>query len=179
MFLLLGILLGVVVSVGEGSSPKVFYTSSLSLYDIITNDYIKGELFLSSLAPLLLATIIIFVLSIKRISFFLTFVYIAFQGFLFSQSLVAIILANGIEGVLTALFFIIPINILNFASLISFLVVCWHRLSFASSYSLGTKKSLKTFTKKYMLVLALCVVSSLIYGFIYPLLLRSVVVINY
>ena len=116
---------------------------------------------------------------VKVQSFFLTFVYIAFQGFLFSQSLVAIILANGIEGVLTALFFIIPINILNFASLISFLVVCWHRLAFASSYSLGTKKSLKTFTKKYMLVLALCVVSSLIYGFVYPLLLRSVVVINY
>ena len=179
LVLLVGIVLGVVVTTAEGSDYNIYETNSLSLYDIITSDYEKMDLFLDCFGRLLLACAIIFVFSFKRISFLLSFVYLAFQGFLFSSSLVSVVSINGIEGVLSGLFFILPMNLLNFAVLIFFLCVCWKRLVFAGAYRLTFKKSVKLFAGKFFAVLVLCVLSSAIYGFIYPLLLRSIIVINY
>ena len=179
LFLLLGVVLGVVVSLNKDATQNIYDADSLSLFDIITSDYQRGELFFDSLWRLLLAVTIIFVLSLKRATFFLSFVYVAFQGFLFAESLISVIVLSGLKGVLSGLFFILPINLLNFVVIISAQVICWWRLNFASSYRLGTKKSLKTFAIKFAGVLVLCVVSSVVYGYLFPLLLRSVIVINY
>lgn len=176
--LLLGFALGAVLCVyGEGDAV-IYSAGAEELDNIIIGEYQWWDSFSHNLTTLLLAVIILFAFSLTKVTFPLDFVYLAYQGYLFGSSTAGIILENGIRGALSALFIVLPINLLNYLCLVQALVTFWGRLLEASDKKQKLMPSLRGAKIGLMLCVLFVLVASLVYSVIYPLLLRTVVVVN-
>jgi len=174
-----GLVLGLVLAFSGGMESVIYSSTGSGLYEIIINDYSAFGLLAENLYRLLLPIIIIFLLSLSKYTSPLSYVYLGYQGCLLGASIVGLISSNGVMGVLNAIVMVLPINTLNFVVLISALVVFLKRLSLALSQRISLVHSLKIFMPKLVYVFVSALVVSMVYAFLYPLLLRSVIVINY
>ena len=174
LFLLVGVVLGATGEIEGG----VYSSIEISLYEIITDDYSGFALLWSGLVRLLLPLLILFVLNLSRWTYFLGFVYLGYQSLLLGASLSGLIAENGFIGVLNGIVMVLPINILNFFIIISGLIIFSKRLNLATYQKLSLGHSLKIFFPKILALILGSIFSAVVFGFIYPLLLRSIIIVN-
>lgn len=179
LIVFVGLALGVYLVLSENMEQDVYTTTSLSLGEIIVNDYSGVEAFFECFFHLLLPLCILFVLSLNKYSMILGHCYLGFQGLLLGASIASVIVSFGVAGCLNALFLMLPINLLNFCVIISGVTIFYRRRILANSQHIKFLPSLRLFLPKILYLVLGVVIVSIVYGFIYPLLLRSVIVANY
>ncbi|MGN1259414.1 MAG: hypothetical protein ACI4T8_04250 [Christensenellales bacterium] len=179
IFLCLGISIGVIIMLGDDASLNVLAKEGVELADIISGEYSSISLMFSCLFNCLLSCLIMLVLGLNKYTIYLNYVYITYQGLLLGASCTSIISLNGITGALNVFIFTLPVNILNMLVICLMQVVLLLRIAYSKKFKVRGVKSFSIYAKKFLLVLVLAVLSSVIYGFIYPILLRSIVVVNY
>lgn len=178
LVVMVGVLSGVYLVLGELIDDVVYASSELSLSEIILGERGMVNLFFQNFWALLLPLVIIFVLSLNKYTKFLSFFYLSYQGLLLGASIASVIMESGVAGGLNTLFIIIPINLLNFFVLVSGLIINYKRQTIAKIQRLSLGYSLKVFASAYLGLVLGMILASLIYGIVYPLLLKSVIVVN-
>ena len=165
--------------VGSGQMDELLYTSiEISLTDIITSDYSGASLFFSGLIRLFIPLSIIFVLFLCKWTKFLAFIYYGYQAMLLGASTASLVAGSGISGIINLLFVVLPINIVNFFILSSAVIIFYKRYKLAKTQRITLVHSLKIMLPKILMIVVGCLFSAFIYGFIYPLLLKSIIIIN-
>lgn len=175
---IIGLVIGIVLVAG-GQMDETIYTSiNVSITDIIVNDYSVFSLFFAGLIRLIVPIIIIFIMFLTRYTSFLGHLYYGYQALLLGASIAGLVGEGGVAGVLNSLFVVIPINIINFFLIASSLVVFYKRLKLATTQKITLVHSLKIMLPKLIMILVGVLFSAVIYGFIYPILLRSMIIVN-
>lgn len=174
----LGITLGIILSF-TGGDGKVYSQGGVTLYEIIVSDYSGFSLFFDNIYRLLIPIVLIFLFTLSKYSMPLTYVYLGYQGYLLGASIVGLITNNGAVGLLNGLILVLPINAINFFIIISALVVFIKRLNLKTYQRITLVHSVKIFIPKLLWVVVGAILTSFIYAFLYPLLLKSMIVINY
>lgn len=175
---LIGLVLGVVLVSIEQMEEEVYSSVEISLVSIIKSDYSGFSLFISSLFRVLIPLVIIYILSLSRFTMWLGTLYYGYQATLLGASITTLVVSSGMAGLLNALFVVLPINFINFFLVASGLVIFLKRYKLAKFQRLSIFHSTKIFLPKILALLAGIVFSAFCYGFIYPFLLKSVVIIN-
>lgn len=179
IFLALGIGIGVIIMLGEDASYDIFAKESIGLGEIISGEYSSFSLALSCFFKCVLSCLIMLLFGLTKYTIYLNYVYIGYQGLLLGASCTSVVALNGVTGALNVFIFTLPVNLLNLIAICLMQVVLSLRLAYAKKFRAGKAKSFAVFGKRFLLVVILALISAVIYGFVYPLLLRSIVVINY
>ena len=157
---------------------EIYTTTDLDLSEIILGERGALGLFFQNLWALVLPFLLIFLLMTNKWTAFLTFFYLGYQGILLGASVASVVGEFGFAGALNTILVIIPINLLNFFVLISWLITCYKRMKLAKIQRLSFLGSIKLFCPQIMGCFMGALFASAVYGFIYPLLLRSVIIVN-
>lgn len=173
-----GIMLGIYLVLGEFMEAEIYTTTDLSLSEIILGERSSISLFFQNLWALILPFILIFLLWTNNYTKYLSFFYLGFQGILLGASLTSLILEKGIAGALNSLLIVLPINLMNFFVLISWLVVCHKKLAVSKLQHLSAMHSIKLFMPQIIGCVLGALFASFVYGFVYPLLLKTVIIVN-
>lgn len=176
--ILVGAFLGVYLILNEFMEENIYTRTDLTLSEIILGERSFFGLFFSNLATLLVPIIIIFALYTNKYTKILTYFYLAYQGLLLGASITSLISEYGLGGALNALIIVIPINLVNFFVLVSMLVVSYKRFKIAKLQRLGFGYSLKLFLLQYIGILVGSIFASLVYALLYPIILRTSVVVT-
>lgn len=179
LFIFIGIVIGIIVEVTTTDTLTIFADSTASLAEIITGDYSASSLFFSCFKKIMLAVIILFVFSLTKFTSFLNYVYLAYQGMLVSMTATNLIYLNGITGALNVILFTLPVNLINLLLIAYASSLFIKRRELQKTYRKGFFQSFSTYSGQIIGLAVGVVISCTIYGVIYPLLLRSIVVISY
>ena len=178
VLVVVGMILGVYLNLGGFIDDIIFSATDLNLAEIIVGEVSGFTLFFKNLWALVLPACLIFLMFTNSYTKFLAYVYMGYQGLLLGASVTSVISESGIAGVLNSLIIILPINIMNLFVLMSVLVVSLRCQLMRRANHLKFTYSIKIFFTKFMLCLVGAIFSSFVYGFIYPLLLKTVVVVS-
>lgn len=177
LVVLLGFALGAYLVTSELAEDIVYAFSIAEISDVIIGEYSFLGLVLSNLKTLIVPMLIIFLMLTNRFTGVLSFFYLGYQGLLLGASVVSVLSDFGIGGVLVVLFLLLPMNLANFMVLISWLIVNYKRMQVARTQRLKLLYSLRVFFKPIIGVVVAGIIASIIYGVLYPMLLRSAVVV--
>jgi len=178
MLILMGIILGIYL-VLSGFIDDIIYTSTdLDLSEIVLGERSNLSLFFLNFKSLIIPCLVIFLLYTNRYTGFLAYFYMGYQGILLGASVTSVIGEAGIAGALNSLLIILPINLLNFFIMTSFLVVCYKRLMIAKIQRLSFMYSIRLFIGSFLGCLLGAIFASFVYGFIYPILLKTAIVVS-
>lgn len=175
---IIGVVAGAILVLAGQMDETVYTSLEVSIVDIITSDYSGISLFFSGIVRLIIPITIIFVMFLTRYTSFLGYVYYAYQSLLLGGSVASLVTSSGVAGLINALFVVLPINLLNFFLISSSLIVFYKRLKLARLQKLTIIHSTKIFLPKIIAITVGVVFSAIIYGFIYPLLIRSMIIVN-
>ena len=179
LFIFIGLVIGVVIEIKTTDTLTIFASSTASLTDIITGDYSAGTLFFSCFKKVFLATVILFVFSLTKITSFLNYIYLAYQGMLVSATATNLIYLNGLTGALNVVLFTVPVNLINLLIIAYASSLFIKRRDYQRSYNKTFLGSFSAYSGQLAGLLIGVVLASAIYGVFYPILLRSIVVISY
>ena len=162
------------------------YVSLLGSGDKTLISYINGtagytSVFLSRITNLLMCTGLIFVFNLIKQTAFLNYIFLGYQMCLVTLSVAAVMTLYSISGIVNAILFIFPINILNICLLSFFACICMQRAAEVKKYNLkfGEGFSNRRFWIEFSLSLLALFVLCLICSFIFPLLIKSFVIVSY
>ena len=127
LFLVIGIIVGIFISISTDS-----YFSVLNNSDNVFYKFVNGKVSYSSetiklILKNILFELVIFSLCLNVYSGFLSFVLMSFQSALMFLSIVAVVSNLGFSGMLLTLFLSLPVNLVFFASNTLFSAVCFSR----------------------------------------------------
>lgn len=177
LIVLMGIVLGIYLVNGEYIDDVIYTTTDLDLSEVVLGEVGGFKLFFLNLKALIIPFIIIFILHTNKYTSFLSYFYLGYQGLLLGASISAVIGETGIAGGLNTLLIILPINLMNLYVIIAFLVVCYKRLTIARLQRLSFLYSTKLVSSQILGCLLGAIFASCVYGFVYPLLLKTAVVV--
>ena len=175
---IVGVILGVILVTGEYIDGEIYTIADYELSEIILGERGFFSLFFQNLWPLLLSMLIIFLLFTNRYTCVLSFFYLGYQGLLLGATMVSLIQDSGIAGVLNGLLLVLPLNLVNFFVVVSLIVTVYKRLAIARLQRLKFWQSVKLFIPQLLWILLGAVFVSFVYALVYPLLLRSVIVVS-
>lgn len=176
-----GICLGIYFAVSGFSYVSLLTSGDKNMFGYISGTAEYGSIFWSRFLSLFLCVVLIFCFNIVRETAFLNYFYLAYQMCLIVLSASAIITVYGLYGIINVILFVIPINLVNFC-LISYLsVLSMDRAYFWKSFRTTFVSSFKevSYVKKFLITLSLLFVFCIVYSFVFPLILKSFVVVNY
>ena len=174
----IGIIIGIVIHI-SGDYTAIFSSSTVSLNALIIGEYSSIGLFFSSFFKLLLPILIIFIFSLNKFSSILNFVYLAYQGLLLGGSLASVVIDYGITGTLNAIIFIAPVNLINLTILTYASALFIKRREYSKKFRKSILQGVAYYLSEHIGLLLGVIVSCVIYGVIYPILLRSMIIVNY
>jgi len=175
---LVGLVLGISL-VAAGQMEETLYTSvQTTLVEIINSEHSGLSLFITGLTRVLVPLIIIYILSLSKFTAWLGWLYYGYQSSLLGASIASLVLSSGLAGLINGLVVVLPINFINFFLVASGLVVFFKRYKLSRLQRLSVFHSTKIFLPKILALLVGTLFSAFCYGFIYPFLLKSVVIIN-
>lgn len=178
---ILAVAVGIYLAVCGFSYSSLLTSADKNLFGYISGTAEYGSIFWSRFLSLLLCLVLIFCFNIVRETAFLNYAYLAYQMCLVVLSSSAIISLYGLSGILNVIFFVAPINIINFLILSFVSVVSMERASYAKKFRVGFFASFKecSYWKKFLLCFVIIFILCAIYSFVLPLLLKSFVIVNY
>lgn len=126
-FFLIGIIVGIVVAFSSDS-----YVSLLNTKDKVFYDYVNGKVdFSKETMKLVLSFLvyqgIVFLLNLNFYSGLLSYVLTAYQSSLMFLSVTALISSHGFGGIMTAIFLVLPVNLVLISANILFSGLCIER----------------------------------------------------
>ena len=127
---------------------------------------------------LLVSSVIIFIFCLNNYTKLLAFIYLGYQGILLGSTITSVIAESGIAGILNSLVIIVPINLMNFFVIVSVLVVSMRCLEVRRSQHLSIFYAMKIFFTKFLVCVMGAVMCSFVYGFIYPILLKTMIIVS-
>lgn len=178
---IVGLALGIYFAISGFSYSSLLTNADKNMFAYISGTASYSSIFWSRLTSLLICVLLIFVFNLVRETAFLNYIYLAYQFCLIILSSSAIITMYGLSGVLNVIFFMLPINLMNYGLICFMAVISEQRSAFAKQYRLSFVSSFKevSYFKKFLVALLIVFVFCLIYSFVYPLVFKSIVVINY
>lgn len=178
---IVGLALGIYFAISGFSYSSLLTNADKNMFAYISGTASYSSIFWSRLTSLLICVLLIFVFNLVRETAFLNYIYLAYQFCLIILSSSAIITMYGLSGVLNVIFFMLPINLINYGLICFMAVISEQRSAFAKQYRLSFVSSFKevSYFKKFLVALLIVLVFCLIYSFVYPLVFKSIVVINY
>lgn len=174
--LLVGIVIGIIVELSNPIGTFFLSDRDLSVFDFVQDNGSVLGFFSGKLKNIVVAFLIIFCSNLSVFSSFLNFIFLVYQGFLFSSSCGAIISLNGFLGILNVVLILIPINAVLFICFLVASELTFSRAADARRYSINFKQSFafQNFWRNFLLCFALAFVVCLIVSLVLPLLLKSV-----
>ena len=173
-----GMVMGVYFNLGGFIDDIIFSAIDISLSEIIVGEVVGVSLFFKNFWALLISSLIIFLLFTNNYTKILAYVYLAYQGMLLGATITSVIGESALAGILNSFVIIIPVNAMNFFVLISVLVVSARCLSVRKSQKLSFVYALKIFFTKFLVCVVGALICSLVYGFVYPILLKTMIVVS-
>ncbi len=131
---IVGLLVGIIISLSSDSYLKILSSENKVLYNVINGTLTFGEQFWKRLMSGILPLVIIFLLSLNYYSGLLSFVYICYQSSLLSMCSSALISVYGLSGVLNVVLLVLPLNLLYLCVIIFYTTTCLSRSYFAKRY---------------------------------------------
>lgn len=175
---LMGAILGVYLVGGEYIEDMLYTSVDLELSEIILGERGSLSLVVLNLKAIIVPFLIIFILYSNRYTAMLSYLYLGYQGILLGATVMSVINETGVAGGLNVIFIILPINLLNFFVIISFIVTCAKRLSIKTAKKLSFSQSVRAISGAIIGCLIGAIAVSLVYGFVYPLLLKTAIVVS-
>jgi|GEM_PF-4016098 len=175
IFLILGIILGFF-----GANSNISFISILSKSDKLIFDYIKGTgsvvtVFFNKLGEFILLFALIYVFGLTIYTVFLNMLFIVYQAYVLTISVITLVEIYSINGLLNVIFLTIPLNLILFAVIILAITITTLRAYYAHKFNIAFATSFSQF--KFMQKFALCFFAGIlvcaVYSFVYPLLLKS------
>ena len=183
--IIIGIVVGVCIGV-SGESAVIFSSSTVTLEELITGEYssvdlVNGQAFtyFSSFFKILLPIFIIFVFSLNKFTGVLDFIYLMYQGLLLGLSATGVIQENGLTGALNTLIFISPVNLINLTIINYASALFIKRREYAQKFHKNFVESTSYYTSEIIGLIIGVIISSFLYGVVYPTILKSMIIINY
>ena len=177
LILLMGVILGIYLVGGEYIEDIIYSTIDLDLSEVVLGETSGIKLFFLNFKSLIIPFFIIFVLYTNRYTSFLSYFYLGYQGLLLGASISAVVGEGGLAGLINTLLIILPINIMNLFVMVSMMVVCATRLAEARAKRLSLVGSVGVVGTQFLGCILGVIFTSLVYGFIYPLLLKTAIVV--
>ena len=179
--ILAGILIGIVVCVTYGANSNILKSGDENLYNFVVGDVSFGSLFATKLWDVLLVFIILFLFNITYYTSFLSYIFIGYQAFLFSYSIMSILQIYGIKSLFSVLLFLTPMNILFFVSMVCAAVVLMKRAKVQLQEQVPFLKSFQEQNtwQNFMFTFVFALAIVCINAFIVPLLSKSFIFIHY
>ena len=181
IFLIFGIILGIVAA-----NSKINFISVLSPSNKLIFDFIKGkgqpfDIFFQKLIETALLLLIIFLFGLSIFTFWLNYIFIAYQGFVFATACFNLIYLYGVAGILNVIFLAIPINAVMFLAIIGSASVCGGRAIAAQKFNQRFWLSFKTykFFPKFIFCAVFGFFACFLFAFVLPLLLKNFLLIAY
>ncbi len=176
--IIIGIVVGVCIGV-SGESAVIFSSSTVTIEELITGEYSSVSLFFSSFFKILLPIFIIFVFSLNKFTGVLDFIYLMYQGLLLGLSATGVIQENGLTGALNTLIFISPVNLINLTIINYASALFIKRREYAQKFHKNFVESTSYYTSEIIGLIIGVIISSFLYGVVYPTILKSMIIINY
>lgn len=178
---ILAIAVGIYLAISGFSYSSLLTSADKNLFGYISGTAEYGSIFWSRFLSLLLCLVLIFCFNIVRETAFLNYIYLAYQMCLVVLSSSAIISLYGLSGILNVIFFVVPINFVNFALLSYVSVISMARATYAKKYRVGFVSSFRecSYLKRFLISFLVFFVFCALYSFVLPLILKSFVVVNY
>ena len=98
---------------------------------------------------------------------------------LLGGSLASVIIDYGITGTLNAIIFIAPVNLINLTILTYASALFIKRREYSKKFRKSLPQGVAYYLSEHIGLLLGIIVSCVIYGVIYPILLRSMIIVNY
>lgn len=177
----LAISVGIYFAVSGFSYANLLTSADKNMFGYISGTAEYSSIFWSRFLSLLLCVILIFCFNIVRETAFLNYFYLAYQMCLIVLSAAAIISVYGLYGIINVILFVVPINLVNFCLICYLSVLSMDRAFFWKAYKTSFVSSFReiSYLKKFSIALSLLFAFCIVYSFIFPLILKSFVVVNY
>lgn len=178
---LIGIIIGVYL-VFTGYS----YTSLLSASDKNIIEYIKGtasysDIFYFRMMNICVSFVILIIFNLSVYTSFLGYIYLGYQVVLTTLMCSALITLYGLAGVLNVCLFTIPINLIYIFIMVFVIAISVGRARYQKKYRVGFWDSFKEseYFKFLILAIVFAFLLCVVFCFVFPLFLKSFVMINY
>lgn len=176
----ISIIIGIVYTLNLDSVNSKIITDSIYTYfnDIRSNTYNAFNLFINTFSGNTTYVILIWLLGISIIGIPIIIMLFAFKSFLFSFSIISILKTFGLKGIFMAILYVFPFKLLFILGLV---VLTYYSLNFAFKLllSLFKKKtySLKLYMTKYIKVLLVLTIISLLDGLYEGIILPKLIIL--
>lgn len=180
-FFVVGLLFGVVLIFSDFNYMAILKTSDNVLYDYITGTANNSLIFYSNLKSLFVFALLIFIFNLATYTSFLSCVLISYQVSLLVLSIKAVISMFGFSGVISCLFFVLPINLLIMFILVIYNSILLRRVFYARRNNLSFIQSFSE-GGLYIYIIAIIlifIVLAFIISFILPIFFKSIVFLVY
>lgn len=166
-------IIAIVIVLSSDSYLSLLVSKNKNLYNFINGSVKFSEIFFGCLFKFILPLIIILLLGLNYHTSLLSIIFVSYQFAIFVMTITAIIVTYMFSGVLISLFFIIPVNLLFFITIIFLSVVCLERSSYAKKTKYFKEAYDKFYFSKVFLSFAIIICLSLIISVVFPILLKS------
>lgn len=122
VFLVLGLAVGIIITVTSDSYLSLLVSGDKTFFDYVNGKANFSKQTMRLIMSLLILNFIIFILNLNFYSGLFSFLIISYQSSLAFLSITAVISEYGFRGILISLLMILPINLINL--LISMLMTC-------------------------------------------------------
>ncbi|MBQ8468769.1 MAG: hypothetical protein IJ542_03320 [Clostridia bacterium] len=178
--MLIGIVVGVIISFGDVNLYKLLTTGNENLYAFISGTAELNVIFWQRLFVGLFGAALIIIFSLSFYSSFLGFAYLSYQTAVFVLAIVAIIEYYSLGEIIFCVVMLIPTNLLLLSCLGLLQANCHKRAKDVHHFQMQFTKS---FTKEFWISTAILVIFYLLVQILInlfvPMILRAIYVINY
>lgn len=176
-----GIIGGIVIASVYGANSSILKSADENLYDFVVGDVQFGTLFASKALDVIVVFFILFLFNCVYFTSFLSYIFIFYQSFLFSYSVMSIVGLYGLKSLFNVLLFLLPMNLMFLLSMVCCAVILIKRAKLQYTEKLPFWKSFQVQNtwKNYALCFLFALAIVCINAFIVPLLSKSFVFIHY
>ena len=179
-FVVLGIVLGIVLSLGEFAFTKVLYDNTETFSHYVSGTANIAEIFFSRFAILIFAFLLIFVFCLNYYTSFLGLIYISYQSMILILAIFSLCEYHGVAGILLTIFFALPVNLVVMFVLAIEYAICTTRAKNCHVFKTKFSSSFDGdfwFNMGALLILFFAI--QIIANFIFPLVFRGIFMIDY
>ena len=179
VLILFGIITGLILTFKGITDANIYEkNSSPSLFDIVTGNTKSISLFFSYILNIILSIIILLFFTLSIYSMPLSIIYLVYQGYILGVNFASLIILSGVSGAMSMVFFLLPINLISFAVLLVNETAFIARIRVKRELRLSMLDSYKEIAPSLVLGLVITIFGATIYAIIYPIVIRSIIIVT-
>lgn len=179
IIVLFGVVLGIVLTARGVTQVNIFEgEDSASIFDIVSGNTNPFALFFSYILRILLSMIILLFLTLVVYILPLSIIYIAYQGYILGVTISSLVILAGFSGAINTIFFLLPINLLSFTTLIIIEVAFINRLITKRQFRLNMFESYREISPSLLFGVVVMFVTAVLYSVVFPIVLKSMIFVS-